>query len=124
MEGSSTDLEDEIGVFTLEDTYDNLKDVKAELEHEIDVLITRTSNNIFGTLLESIRRDEINQRHRKYIWGLLNNLHLQEPRILPHPKTLDLQNTIVQDFLEIVNDTQKILTSIEADVKITQRNIA
>ncbi|XP_043280267.1 uncharacterized protein [Venturia canescens] len=124
MEESETDLEVDVGAFTLEDTYDNLKDVKAELQYEIDELTARTSNNLFGSLLDSIKRDEINHRQHTYTRGLLDNLHLQEPRLLPHPKTIDLQNNIVQDFMESLMDTQKILMSIQTNVEKSKMNIA
>jgi len=110
--------------FTLEDAYENLKDIQEDMRQELEDLIHRDSNNEFGTLQQGIRLDEIKARQHKLFNGLLKNLSSQELKDLPLPDTIDLHKTLIQDFTEVIEQMTQVTNSVRNDMAKTKKNIA
>lgn len=122
-------LENVIDELTLDDTYDHLKDIQAELHENIQQLladINDTNNHEVQQLLphSAITPDYIVKKQKRLVQELLKHDHEYDRRIDPICNTIDAKKTTILELEQEITDARITLDRLRDDISILKRNIA
>lgn len=119
----SDDIDMRSEVFTLEDTYDNLVDIKNQKVNEMKKLITVINNNEARPLPLDITPDEIRQKRLKYMESVQKFVSQEQPKDGPVILTLDFYTVALRELESEIHKMQELekvtdeeIAEIEADI--------
>ncbi|XP_011495525.1 PREDICTED: uncharacterized protein LOC105360331 [Ceratosolen solmsi marchali] len=109
--------------FTLEDTYEHLKDIKKERELEIQQLMNIIKNNEIRTLDSNITPEEIRYKRAKYVQSLDKYVKLEQPRDLPIVNTADFYTSVLKDLEDEVTTSEELNEAADEEIKELESDI-
>ncbi|OXU26447.1 hypothetical protein TSAR_012031 [Trichomalopsis sarcophagae] len=103
--------------FTLEDTYDHLKDLKHEREQKIKKMIDIIKNNEVRKLEPTTPAEEIRLKRFQFVQSMRKFVALEQPQNLPVPNTPDF-------YTDALKELEDEVYAMEELDKITDEEIA
>lgn len=110
--------------FTLEDTYEHLKDLKTEREQEINNLINIVRNNEVKTLGPNTTPEEIRKKRLKYVHFMAKFVVQEQPKDLPVSSTPDFYNDALKELEEEVQSQAELEKFTDAEIDDIEKDIA
>ncbi|XP_058805592.1 uncharacterized protein LOC131672408 isoform X2 [Phymastichus coffea] len=124
---SKTNEEDDIEMssveFTLEDTYEHLKDLKTEREQEVIKLMNVLKNNEVRTLGPHITPEEIRKKRLKFVYSMAKLVEKEQPKDFPISGTPDFYNDALKELEDEVQSQAKLEKFIDADIEDIEKDI-
>lgn len=121
MDSDSSPIEN--SEFTLEDTYDLLKDVKEEKQNEIDELTEAIRNNKVSTLGPNVTIDSIVQKQLEVLEALEKLVKEKDPKNFPILKSADLYSTAIQGLEDEVHNMDVLLKRMQSEVSTLKADV-
>ncbi|XP_044002769.1 uncharacterized protein LOC122848629 [Aphidius gifuensis] len=118
------ELAAELGPFSLEDTYDELKEMEKNLREELNQLIKEVTNNKVETFTSTITPEEIDVKKRRYLQALIENINGYDIDIQPTPGTPDMYEKTIADLHQDVKNAEQLLENQAAEMAELKSNIA
>lgn len=119
-ETDSSDLDE----FTLEDTYEDLKEIEKRLQAELDQLISEAANNRVETLPPTVTPEQIIAKKCRLLQSMIDNVDGYDLEIKPIPKTADMYETVIADLEKDVECMEKLLDIQQSDMTEIKNNIS
>lgn len=110
--------------FTLEDTYEHLKDVKCEREQEIKELIDIVQNNEVRTLEPNVTQEEILLKRFKFAQSLAKFVAQEQPKELSVPNTPDFYSDALKGLEDEVHAMEELNKIADEEIAELERDIA
>ncbi|XP_008215114.2 uncharacterized protein LOC100117389 [Nasonia vitripennis] len=114
--------------FTLEDTYEHLKDVKCEKEQEVKELIDIVQNNKVRTLQPNVTPEEILLKRYKFAQSLAKFVAQEQPKDLSIHNTPDFYSGALkglEDEVQAMEELDKItdeeIAELESDIAYMEK---
>lgn len=118
------ELAAELGPFSLEDTYDELKEMAKNLREELNQLIKEVTNNKVETFTLTITPEEIDVKKCRYLQALIENIDGYDIDIQPTPGTPDMYDKTIADLQKDVKNAGQLLENQAAEMAELKNNIA
>ncbi|KAK0167502.1 hypothetical protein PV327_004892 [Microctonus hyperodae] len=128
-ENELLNLENVIEELTLDETYDHLKDIQAELHENIQQLLadmSDTNNYEVQQILphSAITPDYILKKQKRLVQELLKHDHGYDRRIDPIYNTIDAKKTTIWELEQEITNARITLDKLRDDISILKKNIA
>ncbi|OAD61991.1 hypothetical protein WN48_06761 [Eufriesea mexicana] len=102
--------------YTLQDAFENLKDVEMERQKEIEDLENVVTNNKICSLNNSCNSKDIQKKQHVLCKCLLDNILQEKPKDFPFPKTSDLHVEVLAELEREVQNIQKLYDNMQIEL--------
>ncbi|TGZ47741.1 uncharacterized protein [Temnothorax longispinosus] len=109
--------------YTLEDAFETLKDKKAEVEKNIEDLISQISNNKIFALKPSSSLEDVRIKQDRLHKSLRKEVEMVEPEDYPILRTSDLRVQVMTEMEAEIRDMQELLNSLQRKLSEIQEDI-
>ncbi|XP_034952477.1 uncharacterized protein [Chelonus insularis] len=115
--------ENVIGEFTLEDTYDHLKEVQQELHEQMDELLNICTNNQVETLTADSTPKDVQLKQSRMLQSLLNNPCDYDHKSQPIAHTKDSYALTVWELEQEVARMEDVVKDLSESLNKSKNNI-
>lgn len=102
--------------FTLEDSFENLKDAEMERQKEIENLADAVVNNRILTLDTNCVPEDVKNKRNILCKCLLDYILQEEPKDHPFPKTSDLHVEVLAELEKEIQNVQTLYDNMQTEL--------